>query len=298
MRAILSARGILCGMLEPVRAVRKAQKAAKQNDQMEAAQAMRQGDLERFVNRMVELTLAIIVLGALFSRCNAHAQCFVGSRLAADGPRAGLEGASRVLILARGAAALSQKGSGHGLDPVAGDRDRAWAGVLRDNDAAPDPGAVSQGGSSDLDRDRLLLLAHERGAVLGSSTLADCALIAAWVCYLESEWRKTDCAAILWSAAARSRARLGSPAWLDHLWSYSAPALSRVSAKRIEYVRYSSKRWTELVSYVQRVIAGDVRNPCPHATHFGGRMDSPRGRMVPARCAVPTANQFYELARR
>ncbi len=56
-------------------------------------------------------------------------------------------------------------------------------------------------------------------------------------------------------------------------------------------------RWAELRGFVVRVMHGDVPDPCPNAVHWGGTMDIPHGRMVPARCSARTANTFYALRR-
>lgn len=123
---------------------------------------------------------------------------------------------------------------------------------------------------------------------------------AARICYLEAQWRKTDCAAILWSASKRSGAPLGSASWKRALASYSANAMRRSIDKRLRLgaAFVSSARWQAHLQFVARVLSGDVADPCPHAYHFGGSMDHARGRMVPARCSERTANTFYALARR
>lgn len=54
--------------------------------------------------------------------------------------------------------------------------------------------------------------------------------------------------------------------------------------------------WHRVRAYAERIADGLVRDPCRGAVHWGGTMDKPRGRMVPARCSAPTRNTFYALA--
>lgn len=93
--------------------------------------------------------------------------------------------------------------------------------------------------------------------------------------------------------------------WLHALRSYSV--LEHVHTVRAVEVRAFpwgdvpgqgaafNARWAALRAFVERVVAGDVADPCPRAVHWGGRMDVPRGKMIPARCAAPTANTFYAV---
>lgn len=150
-------------------------------------------------------------------------------------------------------------------------------------------------------------VAAERGRAVAWT--ASPALSAARTCYMEATWNRTDCNAILWTAAKRSRAKMGSPAWLSALISYSSSAASQSNAHARNAMRLPDSdlwgatsawnaRWLALRQYVARVLSGAEADSCPSAWHFGGRMDSRQGRMVPARCAGDTANTFYALARR
>lgn len=58
-----------------------------------------------------------------------------------------------------------------------------------------------------------------------------------------------------------------------------------------------NRRWAALRRFVERAAHGEVRDPCPGARWWGGTMDPPRGRMVPARCLRETSNTFYTVAR-
>lgn len=128
-------------------------------------------------------------------------------------------------------------------------------------------------------------------------------LIAARDCVLEADFRLNDCAGILHTARKRKPLQ-----WLEGVIEYSAPAL-RAKLPRAQEIRTYpdgdvpgksasfNRKWAVLRAFVRRVLAGEVRDPCPGAVYFGGKMDSPHGRMVPAKCAGSTANTFYALAR-
>ncbi len=56
-----------------------------------------------------------------------------------------------------------------------------------------------------------------------------------------------------------------------------------------------NERWAELRELVTEVLRGARDDPCPRAVHWGGAMDAPKGKMVPAKCASATANTFYAV---
>ena len=60
------------------------------------------------------------------------------------------------------------------------------------------------------------------------------------------------------------------------------------------------EKWLAVIAMVRAFVAdpSSVVDPCPRAVHWAGTGDALRGRMVPARCSVPTANTFVRLERR
>lgn len=129
-------------------------------------------------------------------------------------------------------------------------------------------------------------------------------LIAAQDCFLEADFRHTDCAGILHTARKRDPRH-----WLQAVIAYSAPALAAKSARAQAVRAYPdgdvpgegarfNRQWAALRAFVGQVFAGRVKDPCPNAKYFGGTMDPPTGAMVPAHCAAPTANGFYAVASR
>lgn len=56
-----------------------------------------------------------------------------------------------------------------------------------------------------------------------------------------------------------------------------------------------NRRWRALRRFVVEAARGEHGDPCPSARWWGGDMDKPRGRMVPAKCAAPMANTFYAM---
>lgn len=127
------------------------------------------------------------------------------------------------------------------------------------------------------------------------------ALWLARVCHLEAAWREADCAAIYW--IARKRARGGD--WLAQLRAYSALDKQRTARAR-EIRRYPwgdvegkgkrwNRRWRAQRQYALRLVRGEVADPCPEATDWGGVEDVPRARHVLARCSGQehTANRLY-----
>jgi hypothetical protein len=56
-------------------------------------------------------------------------------------------------------------------------------------------------------------------------------------------------------------------------------------------------RWLACVERAREFLRGDLADPC-HAEHFGGVMDTPRGRMQIAACSGVTRNTFYTVRTR
>ena len=125
---------------------------------------------------------------------------------------------------------------------------------------------------------------------------------AARACYLEATFREADCIALLW--VARKRAERSQREWIELLSDYSAIHANNPRAKEIrDYpwgdvagkTRTWNRQWQRLRQLVVEVASGQHRDPCPRAQHWGGSMDNPHGRMVPARCSAITVNTFYAV---
>jgi hypothetical protein len=128
------------------------------------------------------------------------------------------------------------------------------------------------------------------------------AVWAARACYLEASFREADCIALLY--VARKRAERVSRPWFAVLRDYSAIDADNPRAREVREYPWGdipgkpaafNARWERLRQLVVEVASGQRQDPCPRAEHWGGKMDKPQGRMVPARCAVSTANTFYTL---
>lgn len=147
--------------------------------------------------------------------------------------------------------------------------------------------------------------------VIGASTCgakaqdAEPLLVVAQVCYLEATWQPHDCAAIVAVAKVRA-ARVGKP-WMAVLRRYSALDSGTPRAREVLGFTWSdmpdrgtqwNREWAALRELVKRIDAGEVRNPCPGAEHWGGTMDTPRARMIRVECRPETANTFYRLGPR
>jgi hypothetical protein len=125
---------------------------------------------------------------------------------------------------------------------------------------------------------------------------------AARVCYLEATWRESDCVALLYVAQKRAN-RVGR-SWLDVLREYSAINARNARATEVRSYPWGdvpnqseafNRRWQRLRELVSEFAEGKQSDPCPRAEHWGGSMDHPRGRMIPARCAASTVNTFYAV---
>jgi hypothetical protein len=125
---------------------------------------------------------------------------------------------------------------------------------------------------------------------------------AARACYLEATWRESDCIALLW--VAQKRAQRVSRPWIDVLRDYSAIEAKTERAREVRAFPWGdipgkadafNQRWQRLRELVVEVAAGQHKDPCPRAEHWGGSMDHPKGRMIRARCAASTVNTFYAV---
>lgn len=125
---------------------------------------------------------------------------------------------------------------------------------------------------------------------------------AARACYIEATFRAADCVALLW--VARKRAERSDREWLDLLSEYSAIHANNPRAKEVRAFPWGdvtgkskvwNKQWKRLRDLVVEFASGQQPDPCPRAQHWGGSMDAPHGRMVPARCSAVTVNTFYAV---
>jgi hypothetical protein len=125
---------------------------------------------------------------------------------------------------------------------------------------------------------------------------------AARACYVEATFRETDCLALLW--VARKRAERAQNEWLDMLSAYSAVHANNPRAKEVRAFPWGdvpgkskvwNRRWQRLRELVVEFASGQHADPCPRAQHWGGTMDHPQGRMIPARCSAVTVNTFYAV---
>jgi len=125
---------------------------------------------------------------------------------------------------------------------------------------------------------------------------------AARACYIEATFRESDCVALLW--VARKRAERSEREWLELLSDYSAVHADNPRAKEVREFPWGdvagksttwNRGWKRLRELVVEVASGQHADPCPRAQHWGGSMDNPHGRMVPARCSIVTANTFYAV---
>ena len=125
---------------------------------------------------------------------------------------------------------------------------------------------------------------------------------AARACYIEATFREADCVAVLW--VARKRAERSDRGWLELLSDYSAVRANTPRAKEVRGYPWGdvagksavwNRQWQRLRELVVEFASGQHADPCPRAQHGGGSMDSPHGRMVPARCSLATANIFYAV---
>jgi hypothetical protein len=124
-------------------------------------------------------------------------------------------------------------------------------------------------------------------------------------CFLEAGWSESDCAALMW--VVMKQAAIAKRPWYEVMRAYSALSAPLPRAREISAYPWGdvpgksesfNQRWARLRELVQALAEGHHRDPCPHAMHWGGHMDHPQGRMIPARCVVKTANIFYALKRR
>jgi hypothetical protein len=130
-------------------------------------------------------------------------------------------------------------------------------------------------------------------------------LYVAQVCFLEAGWSESDCTAMV-QVAKRRASRVKRP-WVSVLREYSALDGKTARAKKVLLypdgdvpgeTRAFNARWAELRAVAADLVAADVPELCRGAEHWGGPgLDKPRGRMVVAECAVPTANVFYRVRR-
>ena len=131
------------------------------------------------------------------------------------------------------------------------------------------------------------------------------AIVLAQACYLESDYRVDECAAI--AHVLVRRAHGGDVAKMAHAYSLDkhTPRARRARHLPRGLPARELPRWLELVATAQGVLDGTVANPCPRAMHWGSRTlptDVARaeralgqGRWRVVRCTRGMANAFYAL---
>ena len=84
-----------------------------------------------------------------------------------------------------------------------------------------------------------------------------------------------------------------------HLWQMTLnPELTRPRGwprRWPDWETHFRHKWAAMLEAVDQWAAGEVRDPCPRAVHFGAVTDIPGPRMVRVRCAVRTRNRFYRV---
>jgi hypothetical protein len=145
--------------------------------------------------------------------------------------------------------------------------------------------------------------AHLSGVIAeGEDAPANHLIWAARACYIEATFRESDCVALLW--VARKRAEGSARGWLELLSDYSAVRANNPRAEEVRSFPWAdvsnktnrwNRNWERLRQLVVEFASGQHADPCPRARHWGGTMDYPHGRMVPARCSIVTANTFYAV---
>jgi hypothetical protein len=130
----------------------------------------------------------------------------------------------------------------------------------------------------------------------------------------EADWSTRDHIAIAWVLKRRWESRVEKdPEWtfLDQVKRYCAGMRGKVRASRHVWVRAlnpegiepegwpSNAKWGNYKPAWEKVlrlsnawIKGNVKDPCPSASHWGGAMDPPGKSWKAVNCG-PTQNIFY-----
>jgi hypothetical protein len=133
-------------------------------------------------------------------------------------------------------------------------------------------------------------------------------LLAARVCFVEAETSLADCAAITY--VLRARAHRSGWSFERMAWAYSALGADNDRARFArelpggdieEWSPQQNAEWAQVRRVALLALEGRVRNPAPHATHWGARnlsgdvrraeraIEQGRWRRVPS----ATLNAFY-----
>jgi hypothetical protein len=126
------------------------------------------------------------------------------------------------------------------------------------------------------------------------------ALIVALICQIEGGFSETDCAAIYWIGVKRGVVRDESPTQILERYSVpyrnESPRALRVLTWSQGHVPGGSRRldrhWRAQRAYAERLVRGEIPDPCPDATDWNDRTSFPRGRMVQV-CVGLTSNKLY-----
>lgn len=130
-------------------------------------------------------------------------------------------------------------------------------------------------------------------------------LWSARACYVEAQWSKADCTAIL--HVIRKRSILTGWPFLKMLIAYSAirpgssPTAREAFARRMNTTVSSmskewNEKWKELQEWVKLVIAPPryIIDPCPGAIHWAAKYYKPKEKLVRVDCQLEVANAFYK----
>lgn len=136
-------------------------------------------------------------------------------------------------------------------------------------------------------------------------------LALARVCWKESTFRRSDCAAIAYVLKRRARARGWTFERMAYAYSLgkkterSAHARSLPDGDARRFSPAANREWSDLREYARDALAGRIANPCPRAGHWGGMKLTPdleratravsEGAWVPVDCRVDTVNTFFAM---
>lgn len=120
----------------------------------------------------------------------------------------------------------------------------------------------------------------------------------------EADWYEPDHVAIAFVLARRwplYRDNRQSVTFKQYISLYSSTLRRSSTSPRTAWIRALPwgpiegpfrKHWDRVRALVEAWSVGKLRDPCPHAVHWGGAMDRPGSDMVPTSCGY-TRNIFY-----
>jgi hypothetical protein len=84
----------------------------------------------------------------------------------------------------------------------------------------------------------------------------------------------------------------GKRPWLLELGAFGVEPESWPAASASWSVH--RKLWLDAYARIGAWSRGEIADPCASTRHFGGGMDTPRGKMIPARC-VGSKNNYWKV---